>query len=95
MEMTRFVSGKLVNFSVKSSFYYFNKKVYEQVEGLGMGLPLSPTFSNIFMCSKETVWRYVDNVSLFILNFINKKHLNIEFTIEHESSKTPCFLDGQ
>ena len=49
MEMTRFVSGKLVNFSVKSSFYYFNKKVYEQVEGLGMGLPLSPTFSNIFM----------------------------------------------
>ena len=40
----------LLKHSVLNSFFLFNNKLYKQKEGLGMGLPLGPTFANIFMC---------------------------------------------
>ena len=46
----------LLELSVLNSFFMFNSKLYKQLEGLGMGLPLGPTFANIFMCFHETSW---------------------------------------
>ena len=34
--------------SVCNSFFVFNNMLYKPKDGLGMGLPLSPTFANIF-----------------------------------------------
>ena len=34
----------------------FDGKFYKQTEGLGMGLPLGPTFANIYMCYNEYKW---------------------------------------
>ena len=42
--------------SVLNSFFIFNGILYKQIEGLGMGLPLGPTFANIFMCFNEKKW---------------------------------------
>lgn len=69
----------LLELAVTNSFFIFNEKFYRQTEGVGMGLPLGPTFANIFMCHYEKVWldscpsdfaplfyrRYVDDCFLF------------------------------
>ena len=39
----------LLELSVLNSFFIFAGKFYRQIDGLGMGLPLGPTFANIFM----------------------------------------------
>ena len=47
---------KGLELSVRNSFFTFDGKYYEQIDGLGMGLPLAPTFANIFLCFHEKVW---------------------------------------
>ena len=47
---------KLLELSVKNSYFIFDKKFYVQTEGVGMGLPLGPTFANSFMCYYEKLW---------------------------------------
>ena len=42
--------------SVCNSFFVFNNMLYKQKDGLGMGLPLSPTFANIFLSFNEKNW---------------------------------------
>ena len=46
----------LLNLAVSNSFFLFNGQLFKQVEGLGMGLPLSPTLANIFMSFHEQKW---------------------------------------
>ena len=41
---------------MKNYFFLFDCNLYKQVEGFGKGLPLGPTFVNIFMSFHETVW---------------------------------------
>ena len=65
-----------------------NARFYKQIDGLGMGLPLGPTFANICMCAHEEQWlvdcpvrfkplfyrRYVDDT--FVL-FSDLSHANL------------------
>ena len=44
----------LLELSVTNSFFIFNGKLFRQIEGLRMGLPLVPTFINIFMSFMES-----------------------------------------
>ena len=46
----------LLELSVLNSYFIFDGKFYVQTEGVGMGLPLGPTFANIFMCFNENKW---------------------------------------
>ena len=59
----------LLELSVLNSFFAFNGKFYKQREGLGTGLPLGPTFVNIFMCFHESSC-LADCSSTFDLFFI-------------------------
>ena len=43
----------MLDISVTNSYFLFDKKLYKQLDGVGMGLPLGPTFANIFMCFHE------------------------------------------
>ena len=68
--------------------FVFNDRFYKQIDGLGMGLPLGPTFANISMCAHEEQWlvdcpvcfkpllyrRYVDDT--FVL-FSDLSHANL------------------
>ena len=56
MGLTRDLFAKILDLSVNNSFFLFNDKLYSQVDGLGMGLPLGPTFANIFLCYHEKSW---------------------------------------
>lgn len=42
--------------SVINSYFMFNNMFYKQRDGLVMGVPLGPTFSNTFMCFHEKNW---------------------------------------
>ena len=78
----------LLELAVTSSYFVFNGQFYRQKEGVGMGLPLGPTFANVFMCFHEKVWlsscpaefapvfyrRYVDDC--FIL-FKDRTHADL------------------
>ena len=54
--LTRALFKNLLEISVLNSFFIFNGQLFKQIEGLGMGLPLSPTLANIFMCFREQQW---------------------------------------
>ena len=78
---------KLVELSVYNNTFCFNGKFYKQNDGLGMGLPLSPTLANMFLCFHETNWlsacpsdfkpvfykRYIDDTFLL---FKSEAHIN-------------------
>ena len=46
----------LLNFAAKKSFFLFNGKYYNQLDGVGMGSPLGPTLANVFLCHWEEIW---------------------------------------
>ena len=89
---------QFLEMSVLNSFFLFNGILYRQKEGLGMGLPLGPTFANIFMCFHEKIWlsecpsdfrpflyrRYVDDIFLL---FRSKSHVPLFF--DYLNSKHP------
>ena len=93
----------------------FNSKLYKQMDGVRMGLPLGPSFANIFMCHHERVClyiafrpvfykRYVDDtfflfkhknhVPLF-LNYIDSRHITINFSYETENNNIISFFRGE
>ena len=45
----------LIELTVLNSYFIFDGKLYQQTEGLGMGLPLRPTFANIFFVFQRKV----------------------------------------
>ena len=45
----------LLEHSVLNSFL-FNSRLFQQIDDVGMGLPLGPSFANIFMCFYEKFW---------------------------------------
>ena len=51
--LSRKLFSDLLQLAVLNSFFVFNQKLYRQIEGLGMGLPLAPTLANIFMSHHE------------------------------------------
>ena len=76
---------KLLEIATTNCFFLFNGQLYKQCDGLGMGLPQSPIFADIFLSFHEDMWLsncpiefkpifyrlYVDDT--FIL-FSNKSH---------------------
>ena len=85
-ESYRFFSLKsfpdLLTLAVKDIIFLFNSLTYSQIEGIGMGNPLGPSFANIFQCYHENNWlencpeqfkpkfykRYVDDLFLLLEN---------------------------
>ena len=54
--LSRNLFKQMLELSVCNSFFVFNNMLYKQKDGLGMGLPLSPTFANIFLSFNEKNW---------------------------------------
>ena len=87
LNLSRNLFKQILELSVLNSFFQFDSRFYQQIEGLGMGLPLGPTFANIFMCYHETEWislcpkefkpifykRYIDDIFLL---FTEPSHVN-------------------
>ena len=44
---------KLLQLAVKENHFLFNRRLYDQIDGMAMGSPLGPTLANIFMSVLE------------------------------------------
>jgi len=102
MGLTKGPFGKLSNHAVMNSFLIFHGKFYKQVEGLGIGFPLRPTFANIFMCHHEETWiqdgppefkpvfhqRYIDDTFLL---FKEKSHAWLFFSYLNDKQSSTKF----
>ena len=47
---------ELLSVTTKESYCTFNGKLYKQVDGVAMGLPLGPTIANVFLVQFQKNW---------------------------------------
>jgi len=81
----------LLEHSVLNSFFIFNGKLYKQLEGIGMGLPLGPTFANIFMCFSESRW--LEDCPIDFKPFMYKRYVDDTFLLFRNKNHAILFLD--
>ena len=47
---------KLFKFETCETYFLFNGKFYDQIDGVVMGSPLAPVLANLFMGHNEKLW---------------------------------------
>ena len=82
---------KLLDIATRNSFFLFNKKLYRQREGLGMGLPHSPVFANIFLAFHEEHW--LTNYPAHFKPVFYRRHVDDRFVLFSDKSHAPLFLN--
>ena len=88
--MTKMFFKSLLELAVLNSFFIFDKKLYRQIEGLGMGLPLGPSFANIFMCHMEEKW--LSECPLDFKPVFYRRYIDDSFALFNDQSHIPQFL---
>ena len=56
LNLTRKELKKLFNFATSQTHFIFNRKFYNQIDGVAIGSPLAPVLANIFMGFHESEW---------------------------------------
>ena len=82
---------QFLELSVKNSFFVFNSKLYKQLDGVGMGLPLGPSFANIFMCHHERVW--LRDCPVAFRPVFYKRYVDDTFVLFKHKNHVPLFLN--
>jgi hypothetical protein len=91
MNFSRKLFKTLLELAVLNSFFIFNSKLYKQLEGLGMGLPLGPTFANIFMCFHEQNW--LKDCPSDFQPALYQRYIDDTFLLFHKESDAQHFLN--
>ena len=81
----------MLEISVLNSYFIFDQKLYQQVDGVGMGLPLGPTFANAFLCYHEQHW--LDNCPLKFRPVYFRRYVDDCFMIFKHPSHVNKFLE--
>lgn len=81
----------LLELAVKHSYFVFNNVYYKQNDGLGMGLPLSPSFANIFLCHYEELW--LSNCPTAFKPAFYRRYIDDTFLLFHDKSHIKLFLN--
>ena len=81
----------LLSNAVLNSFFIFAGKLYKQIDGIGMGLPLGPTFANVFMCHHENIW--LDECPADFRPVFYKRYIDDTFLLFRHPSHSDLFLD--
>ena len=89
--MTRELFKTFLEYSVKFSFFIFNGKLHKQCDGLGMGLPLAPTFANIFMCNLER--KYIETCPEDFSPLFYRRYVDDTFVAFRDKNHASLFLD--
>lgn len=99
---------QLLELLVKDVLFTFNDEVFAQVDGVGMGNPLGPTFANIFLCHHECIWlencptefkprmyrRYIDDVFLLFRNHDHVGKFLDYLNSKHPNIKFTCEIEN-
>ena len=81
----------LLEHSVLNSFFVFVTKLYKQIEGVGMGLPLGSTLANVFMCFHEKRW--LDDCPNHFKPVFYKRYIDDSFLLFDSECHAQMFLD--
>ena len=84
----------LLEFCLTNTYFLFQGKYYEQVQGVAMGSPISPLIVNLFMEEFEVkALSTLAEHSQALLQHINNQDPHIEFTVEPTQQGSLPFLD--
>ena len=81
----------LLELAVTNSYFVFNEQFYRQKEGVGMGLPLGPSFANIFMCHHEKLW--LSSCPSEFAPIFYRRYVDDCFVIFRDRTHVDLFLD--
>ena len=94
--MTREEFKKLLELATSDTLILFNGEYYKQVDGISLGSPLGPIFTDVFLCYMEEKWleectesfkpihyhRYVDDIFMTF-----KSPLQVEQFLHYMNSR--------
>ena len=86
---------KLFSFAAPQTHFYFDGKIFDQVDGVAIGSPLGPAVANLLMGYNEQKWLESDHDKLvkFYRRYVNDIHCHFEN--EHQALIFLDFLNSQ
>ena len=72
------------------TYFLFNRKFYDQVDGVAIRSPLAPVLANLFMGYKETLW--IENFQGTLV-FYYRKYVNDIFSVFNNSFEAKEFFN--
>ena len=97
MTLTPAQIAHLLNFVLRSTYFQYNRSIFEQLEGAAMGSPVSAVIANLYMESfeqqaittctsayKPRIWKCYVEDTFTILN-----HGNIDSFLQHLNNQQP------
>ena len=82
---------RLLEHSVLNSIFLFCGELYKQIDGVGMGLPLSSSFANIFLCYNETIWLH--DCPIDFKPIMYKRYVDDTFLLFRDPAHADLFLN--
>ena len=82
---------EMLNLAVCNTYFFFNKILYKQKDGLAMGNPLAPTLANIFLCDLETT--FLNNCPLEFKPIYYRRYLDDIFAIFSSKEQISKFYE--
>ena len=70
LNITKLDLMELLRIATKNPLFQFEGKLYEQVDGVAMGLPLGPLMANAFICKIEKQLERENKLPIFYKNFV-------------------------
>ena len=89
--LTRSFFKQFLEMCVTNSFFIFNGELFRQRDGLGMGLPLAPTFANIFMNYHEKI--FLRNCPAEFAPVFYRRYVDDTFVLFRQKNHAKLFLD--
>ena len=81
LNITKAKLKKLFEFAISGTYFLFQGKFYDQIDGVVMGSLLGPVLANLFIGYYENMWLNSFRECEF-RGFLNTQHPNIKFTFE-------------
>ena len=82
---------ELLSLTTGNSYFLFNKKLYQQIDGVAMGSPLGPTLANIFMCHLESI--IFSNCPTQFKPVFYRRFVDDTFALFNDRDQAKLFLD--
>ena len=91
----------LLTICMSESLVLFDGEYYNQIDGVAMGSPLGPTFTNVFLCFYEQIWlencpvefkpviyrRFVDDKFLLFRSYEHVEQFRAHLKCQHPNIK--------
>lgn len=82
---------KLLTYAAIESYFLFDGKLYQQINGISMGSPISPALANAFLCYHETRW--LEECPTEFKPLLYRRYVDDTFLVFRSPDHAPRFLD--